>query len=94
MRRFGKQGYWPGAFVRPKGIAYDRDGHIWVVDAAFNNFQIFDAQGHVLMFVGSKGSQPGQFEVPLAISIDKNDRVYVSDSLNARVQVFQFLGGN
>ena len=46
----------PGNFVRPKGVAYDSDGNIWVADAAFNNFQIFDPSGHVRMFVGAPGT--------------------------------------
>ena len=32
-------------------------------DAAFNNFQIFNPDGKVLMFVGSYGGNPGQFNV-------------------------------
>ncbi len=65
-----------------------------MVDAAFNNFQIFTPDGKVLMFVGAFGQNPGQFNLPTGIYIDRNNRVYVSDSLNARVQIFQFLGGN
>ncbi|HZI55659.1 MAG TPA: 6-bladed beta-propeller, partial [Verrucomicrobiae bacterium] len=90
---FGTQAMSPGNFVRPKGVAFDNEGNIWVADAAFNNFQIFSPDGHVRMFVGSTGIQPGQFQIPSGIYIDKNNRVYVSDQLNGRVQVFQFLGG-
>jgi streptogramin lyase len=94
VRRIGRQGTRPGEFVRPKGVAYDKEGHLWVVDAAFNNFQIFTPDGKVLMFVGAYGQNPGEFNLPTDIYIDRNNRVYVSDSLNARVQIFQFLGGN
>jgi DNA-binding beta-propeller fold protein YncE len=75
-------------------VAFDSEGNIWVVDAAFNNLQIFDPKGTVLMFVGSYGKAPGAFNLPLGISIDRQGRVYVGDALNARVQVFQFLGGD
>jgi DNA-binding beta-propeller fold protein YncE len=94
VRRIGRQGDRPGYLTRPKGVAFDSEGNIWVVDAAFNNFQIFDPQGRILMFVGSYGSAPGTFNLPLGISIDQQDRVYVADALNARVQIFQFLGGD
>jgi DNA-binding beta-propeller fold protein YncE len=94
VRTFGTQAMSPGNFVRPKGIAFDSEGNIWVADAAFNNFQIFAPTGQVRMFVGSPGAGPGQFQLPNALYIDKNDRVYVGDQLNGRVQVFQFLGGN
>ncbi len=93
VRTFGTQAMSPGNFVRPKGIAFDSQGNIWVADAAFNNFQIFAPTGQVRMFVGSPGIGPGQFQLPNALYIDKNDRVYVGDQLNGRVQVFQFLGG-
>jgi len=94
VRKFGQQAMNPGNFVRPKGIAFDSEGNIWVADAAFNNFQIFAPTGQIRMFIGSTGIAPGQFQVPNGLYIDKNDRVYVSDQLNGRVQVFQFLGGN
>jgi DNA-binding beta-propeller fold protein YncE len=94
VRKFGQQAMNPGNFVRPKGVAFDSQGNIWVADAAFNNFQIFSNDGHVRMFVGSTGAGAGQFQLPNGLYIDKNDRVYVSDQLNGRVQVFQFLGGN
>lgn len=94
VRKFGEQAMNPGNFVRPKGIAFDSEGDIWVADAAFNNFQIFSPDGHVRMFVGSTGMGPGQFQLPNGLFIDKKDRVYVSDQLNGRVQVFQFLGAN
>jgi DNA-binding beta-propeller fold protein YncE len=94
VRTFGTQAMSPGNFVRPKGVAFDSQGNIWVADAAFNNFQIFAPTGQVRMFVGSPGIGPGQFQLPNALYIDKNDRVYVGDQLNGRVQVFQFLGGN
>jgi len=64
------------------------------VDAAFNNFQIFNDKGQVLMFVGNLGTGPGAFNLPNGIYIDSSDRVYVTDQLNGRVQVFQFLGGD
>ena len=94
VRKFGQQAMNPGNFVRPKGIAFDSEGNIWVADAAFNNFQVFAPTGQIRMFVGSTGIAPGQFQTPNGLYIDKNDRVYVSDQLNGRVQVFQFLGGN
>ena len=44
-RRFGQ-------FVRPKGIAVDRDLNLYVVDSAFENVQIFNKEGDLLMFFG------------------------------------------
>jgi len=92
-KRFGKQGDRPGEFLRPKGVAIDSEGNYWVVDAAFNNVQIFSPKGELLMWVGQFGNVPGAFNLPLGIYIDKSQKVYVSDQLNHRVQIFQFMGG-
>jgi len=81
----------PGTFANPKGIAVDSDGHIYVTDAAFSNFQIFDQEGRILLFVGELGAWPGYLHLPGGIAIDENDRIYVADQLNARVEVFQYL---
>ena len=41
LRAFGKAGVNTGNFARPRGIAVDDEGRIYVSDASFNNFQIF-----------------------------------------------------
>ena len=72
----------------------DSEGHIYVVDAAFNNFQIFDEEGKLLLWVGNPGSRPGEFYLPSGMYIDREDRIYVTDTFNRRVQVFQYLKEN
>jgi hypothetical protein len=64
-----------------------------VSDAAFSNFQVFNPEGKLLMFVGDLGPAPGQFWLPAGLYIDKEDRIYVADQFNLRVQVFRYLGG-
>ncbi|MEQ1729621.1 MAG: 6-bladed beta-propeller, partial [Vicinamibacterales bacterium] len=59
----------------------------------FNNFQIFDDQGQLLLFVGAGGRNPGEFFLPAGMSVDEQDRLYVADQGNSRVQVFQYLKG-
>ncbi len=88
---FGQAGDGPGSLQRPKGIAVDSEGHVYVVDAAFNNFQIFDRSGQLLLDVGAVGTGPGTFWMPAGIHIDGKDRIFVVDQLNHRVQVFQYL---
>jgi DNA-binding beta-propeller fold protein YncE len=94
IKRVGQCGNQLGDFTRPKGVAFDQEGNLYVVDNAFNNFQVFDPQGHLRMFVGTAGVGPGMFWMPNAIYIDKHNRVYVSEFFGNRVQVFQFLGSN
>ncbi len=80
-----------GQFARPKGIAVDSDGHLYVVDGAFNNFQIFNQDGRILTFVGQGGVRKGQFQVPNGIAIDASGGIYVADQINHRIQKFQYL---
>lgn len=92
LQTFGGPGDRPGYFARPKGIAVDSEGHVYVVDAAFENFQIFDPAGNVLMSVGRGGDgSPGTFGLPAGIYIDGSDKVYVVEQLLRRVQIFQYL---
>ena len=88
---FGKLGDGTGDFSKPKGIAVDSEGHIYVVDAEFDVVQIFDKQGKLLLIFGGSGTQEGQFFLPAGIFIDEKDKIYVCDSYNSRVQIFQYI---
>jgi hypothetical protein len=72
-------------------LALDSESHLYIIDASFDNFQIFNSKGQLLLFVGNTGKKPGQFFMPNGIFIDHNDRIYISDSFNQRVQIFQYL---
>lgn len=89
---FGKLGDSPGSFSRPKGIGFDSEGHVYVVDSGFNNVQIFNKEGYPLMgFSGYGSTTPGAIILPAGIAIDSNDLIYVADQWNSRISVYQFL---
>jgi len=79
-----------GRFFRPKGIGFDSEGHLYVVDGAWNSVQVFDRQGDLLYYFGGRGSAPGAFDLPSGLFIARDDRVFVVDSSNSRVQVFRY----
>lgn len=87
----GTEGDRPGAFARPKGVAADAAGRVWVADAVFDNIQVFDAEGRVLLVIGSRGSSDGEFWSPAGLSILGRE-VYVADTFNNRIQVLEILG--
>jgi DNA-binding beta-propeller fold protein YncE len=91
-RSFGQEGDGPGCFARPKGLAVDSDGHIYVVDNMFDNVQVFDNEGRLLLVIGSTGREEGQFWSPAGIDI-VNDTIYIADMFNSRVQLLHYLGG-
>jgi DNA-binding beta-propeller fold protein YncE len=88
----GKVGDGTGWIFRPKGIGFDSEGHLYVVDGAWGIVQVFNHEGQLLYYFGGKGSGPGEFQLPTGLQIDANDHVYVVDSYNRRIQVFHYQG--
>lgn len=73
---FGGPGRGFGEFTRPKGIACDRNGNIYVVDAAFENIQVFNPDGDLLMSFGGTYTGPGGMWLPAGVTIDYNNLEY------------------
>ncbi|MGA1845554.1 hypothetical protein [Deferribacter abyssi] len=85
---FGEIGNRPGNFSKPKGICIDKYERIYVTDADFDNFQIFDLDGNLLYFIGQNGSDVESFYMPARIYC-YNDEIYIADLFNARVKVYK-----
>lgn len=66
----GSNGTNAGQFVRPKGIAVDREENLYVVDASFENTQIFNKEGKILMFFGGPYKGPGDMWLPAKVVLD------------------------
>jgi hypothetical protein len=84
---FGKLGDNLGHFARPKGIALDRDGHLYAVDASFNNVQIFNERGRLLMFFGKGGDEAGDLLLPAKVAIDYDNLQYFQQYVRAGFRV-------
>lgn len=72
----GSYGDQIGQFVRPKGIAADREENLYVVDAGFENTQIFNKEGKLLMFFGGPYQKPGDLWLPAKVTIDYENTAY------------------
>lgn len=70
VRSYGGIGTGLGQFARPKGIALDPDGRLYVIDAAFENVQVFDAEGGLLLFFGEPGERRENVNLPAKVTID------------------------
>jgi DNA-binding beta-propeller fold protein YncE len=66
----GSYGAGLAQFVRPKGIALDREENLYVVDAGFENVQIFNKEGQLLMFFGGPYKGTGDMYLPAKVTID------------------------
>jgi len=72
----GEVGTSLGDFARPKGIAFDKQGRLYVVDAAFENVQVFDDKGKLLLFFGGPGSYPDNINLPTDVLVDYKNVEY------------------
>jgi len=54
-------------------VAVDRAGRIYEVDAAFENVQIFDQAGNLLLFLGGTGQEPGSLVLPSKVIVINED---------------------
>ncbi len=93
-RRFGGRGLYVGDLVRPKGVAVDGDGTVYVVEGYYDHLLVFNATGEFLLPIGGTGRETGRFFLPSGVWVDGRNRVFVADMFNGRVVVFQFLGGS
>ena len=73
-----------GQFVRPKGIAVDDSLNLYVVDAGFENIQIFNREGDLLMFFGGAYKKPGDMWLPAKVIIDYDNLEYFQQYVNDR----------
>ncbi len=91
--QMGERGLYVGNLVRPKGVAADDEGNVYVVESMYDTLLVFDRAGRFLMSLGGTGKDAGRFYLPAGVWIDARNRVFVADMFNGRVAVFQFLGG-
>ncbi|MHC4111827.1 MAG: 6-bladed beta-propeller [Planctomycetota bacterium] len=69
-RTIGSWGRGIHQFIRPKGIAVDKEDRIWVVDAAFQLTKIYDSEARLLLFFGLPDNKPGMMNMPAKVIID------------------------
>jgi len=91
---FSKRGMKLGNLSRPKGVASDSEGNVYIIESYFDHLLVFNEQGQFLLPLGGTGYGAGEFYLPSGIWIDNRDRIYIADMMNGRISVFQFLGGN
>jgi len=81
-----------GKFFRPRGIAVDARGHVYVADSGNQRIQEFDANGEFISQWGGPGKSSGRFQQPSDVAVDALGFVYVADSANHRIQKFDVNG--
>jgi hypothetical protein len=74
-------------FYMPTAMAFDAEGHIYVLDSGNHRIQKFDADGQYVATIGNQGQGPGEFQYPQSIDVDSDGMLYVSESMNRRIQI-------
>lgn len=84
----GSYGSNDGEFTKPRGIAFNNSGFMFVCDSEQNRVQVFDPSGNFVAKWGKSGVNAGEFSSsPIAITIDSDDSIYIGE-LYGRVQKF------
>lgn len=75
-------------FSEPRGLAFDLDGNLLVVDTKNHRIVKLDRAGAVLETWGgpSPGAGPREFQDPCGIAVARDGSVYVADTWNHRIQ--------
>lgn len=87
----GERGDRIGNFDKPKGLAFDSFGNLYVADSFWSNVQIFNEHGQVLLFFGGRGDSPGFLSNPSGLAIDGHNHIYVTNPLNFRIEVYELI---
>ena len=68
-----------GQFNSPRGLAFNSNKLLYVVDKGNCRVQVFQQDNNFVSVFGNKGLNPGEFQSPVVIAIDLNDNVLVTD---------------
>lgn len=82
IKQIGSYGREIGQFARPKGITVSNDGVLYAVDAGFENVQMFDKDGKLLMFFGGPYNGPGDMWLPANVIVDYDNTKYFEKYVN------------
>ena len=80
-----------GQLYRPKGVAVDEKGRIFVSDSYVGALQVFNRFGHFKSVVGNENGKVMKWETPVGITIDDRMRLYVVQMFINQVSVYQIL---
>lgn len=85
-----------GEFKSPRGVAFNLNGNIVVVEKENCRVQVVTVEGEFKFKFGTEGTGNGEFKRPTDVAIDAKGIMYISDSDNNRIQYFKpngdFLG--
>jgi len=85
--QIGQFGVELGRFYRPKGLATDSAGRLFVADSTIGVIQVFTSRGAVQGVLTDPAGQPLRFQHPMGICFDKQGKLYVVELKANRVAI-------
>jgi DNA-binding beta-propeller fold protein YncE len=77
------------AFNEPTGIAFAKNGDLYISDGYVNSRVVrYGKDGVYQSHWGRKGTGDGEFQLVHDVAVDTRGRVYVADRTNERIQIF------
>ena len=89
---FGCHGDKNGQFKQPRGLAFNNNKLLYVVDGHNHRVQVFQQDDKFAFSFGNRGNNPGQFQYPARIAIDPNNNVLVTHSFANCIHLFTHNG--
>jgi len=74
----GGSGSAAGQFARPRGLAYDRAGIVYVADTGNDRIQTFSSSGNLLATFDGAAAGEGQFAAPTGVAVTSTGSVVVA----------------
>jgi hypothetical protein len=90
-RQWGVVGFAPREFELPNDIDLDSSGFVYVSDLRNNRYQVFDANGNLMMVRGAAGTDSGELLQTSGIAIDAGDDVYTVQQVIPSIKKFRAL---
>jgi 6-bladed beta-propeller len=87
LRDISGQGNYAGQLMRPKGLAIDKQSNVFIVDAAFENVQIFNSEGNILMFFGGPYKRHGDMWLPADVTLSYSGLEYFTKYVDGKFKL-------
>ena len=88
----GQYGKENGQFYKPRGLTFNNEKLLYVVDKGNHRVQVFQPNNTFAFSFGNKGLGPGEFQSPVIIAFDPNNNALVSDCKVDCIFMFSYLG--
>ena len=77
-----------GAFSKPRGVAVDAAGNLYVADTGHARIQKVSPTGEFLTYIGADGSGEGVLHEPIGVALDEGGNIYVTDGTDNTLTKF------